>query len=253
MTRVSSSHCKLPRSWRIQFTYLLSLSRGKKIFREFDDDDTTNHATTGDNEQEEDTWSDLEIRRRAGRPAASSSKDRPFMRSSYKPRLLFPTEEQRRAREEAAADEADEEALTDIEVPIPQQTSSSPRRGKAAAEATTPMKHRARAVTPPTTIRKTRGRKLFDHSPLAAAPDAMDVSPGEVTVVVDDDEAPLPDDQVSVASSKKNSPFDTWRRTKAAGVSKAAGKKREAADALEAEGLAAAASSAKRSRGLPLS
>ena len=69
-------------------------SRGRKFFRKFDD--------------ETDADADGETRR--------------VTRSSLKPRLLFPTEEQKREREardataaQAAQDEDDEEALTDID------------------------------------------------------------------------------------------------------------------------------------------
>lgn len=71
---------------------------------------------------------------------AGVAADRPLTRSSVKPRLLFPSEADERARDAraaAAADYVDEEALTDIEVPV---------------------EH-----TPPPTIRKTnKKRSPFD-------------------------------------------------------------------------------------------
>lgn len=204
---------------RIIFADLYS-SRGKKIFRRFDD------AEPG---TEEDTWSDVEIRRKAGSPG----RERPFLRSSYKPRLLFPTEEQRRERE-AAANEADEEALTDIEVPGP-QSSARNRTSHFADIAATPAKNRIRALTPPSTARKTRGtaRKLFDSMTPSITVDSPKPAGHES------------DDQASVTSSlsKKSSPFDTWRRVKA-GASRAAATSKK----REGEPLDAVASASKRAK-----
>ncbi|KAI9792809.1 MAG: hypothetical protein M1816_001541 [Peltula sp. TS41687] len=78
--------------------------RGKKIFRKFDEE-----------EDEEDNGS-VE----AGDILNGHARTRPFTRSSIAPRLLFPTEEQRREREQRAQrgdDEVDvdEEAITDID------------------------------------------------------------------------------------------------------------------------------------------
>lgn len=104
-------------------------SRGKKILRRFDN-------TAGSNEDDDDNLSDLEVRRKAG-----VSANKRFTRSTIKPRLLFPSEEQKRARE--AAEEADEEAVTDIEVPQPKT-------------AITPVKQQFHPTTPPSTGRSKR-------------------------------------------------------------------------------------------------
>ncbi|QDS75535.1 hypothetical protein FKW77_005356 [Venturia effusa] len=108
---------------------LVYVFRGKKVLRRFD-------TAADSNEDDDDNLSDLEVRRKAG-----ASANKRFTRSSIKPRLLFPSEEQKRARE--AAEEADEEAVTDIEVPQP----------KAAV---TPVKQQFHPNTPPSTNRSKR-------------------------------------------------------------------------------------------------
>lgn len=73
-----------------------SRSRGKKMFRKYEEDNDDSNETRVT---------------RTGSP-----EHRPFTRSSIKPRLLFPTEEQRREREEGADTmDVDEEAITDID------------------------------------------------------------------------------------------------------------------------------------------
>jgi hypothetical protein len=91
-------------------TPLISNSRGRKIFRRYAD------ADDGDVEEEaedEDGSPEREIKRQAGAGAHTRLK-----RSSLKPRILFPTEDQLKAKEAAKEAEAAEEALTDIELPI---------------------------------------------------------------------------------------------------------------------------------------
>lgn len=160
------------------------------MFRKFDEE------SAAVNEEDEDTLSDLDIKRRAG-PAA----DRPFTRSSVNPRrLLFPNEEQRREREQRVAEEADEEALTDIDMPEPTHKITIT---EDAPSAKTPRKtakfNESMIATPPTTQRTTRKKD-------ALAEEAA--------------EAPA-------TKKKRPSPFAGWSRTKAASRSASRGTKRE--------------------------
>jgi hypothetical protein len=117
-------------------------SRGKKIYRKFED------GPSHGSEEEREHSSD-ELRRNVG-PAAR----RPLTRSAIKPRLLFQEEIQQRNREMGVTD--DEEAVTDIEVPI---ATPSSRKTRKVVEIGTPVK--PQETTPPPTVRPKR-RKLFD-------------------------------------------------------------------------------------------
>ncbi|KIW08157.1 uncharacterized protein PV09_01090 [Verruconis gallopava] len=171
--------------------------RGKKIFRKFDEPvakDNAAHAS----DISDDNLSDMDIRRKAG-PAAS----RPFLRSSIKPRLLFPNEEQRREREEKAT-EADEEALTDIEMPQP---------SSSLKELSTPTKVHFDAgeggghiATPPTTARAKRVKAIPDEQLKGELVDA------------------LAEEQVK---KKKRSAFDAFPRRKVGSAASTKGTKRE--------------------------
>lgn len=162
------------------------------MFRKFDDDD----AAANDADEDEDTLSDVEMKRRAG-PAA----DRPFTRSTVNPRrLLFPNVDQRREREQRNAEEADEEAVTDVDMPEPTPKISvtdetpSTKTPKKTAEFGESM-----IATPPTTARTTRKK---------------DALADEVA------EAPT-------TKRKARSPFAGWSRTKAATRTVSKGTKRE--------------------------
>ncbi|RDI88853.1 hypothetical protein Vi05172_g1196 [Venturia inaequalis] len=120
---------------------LVYVFRGKKVLRRFDN-------AADSNEDDDDNLSDLEVRRKAGATATKR-----ITRSTIKPRLLFPSEEQRRARE--VAEEADEEAVTDIEVPQPRT-------------AATPVKQQSRLTTPPSTGRSKR--TSTEHEEVDTAP-----------------------------------------------------------------------------------
>jgi len=115
--------------------FLLTIcSRGKKTFRKFEDDAPSNEAGDG-------TWSSGdELRRKAGTPASGR-----LTRSSVKPRLLF-QEEIQRQRLENGDDEDDEEAITDIEVPVatPSRKTQKSVPIIAAQEATPPPTHRVK-------------------------------------------------------------------------------------------------------------
>jgi len=191
----------------------ISSSRGKKIFRRFEEPEGTPSA-----DEESDNPNELDIRRKAG--AASH---RRFTRSSVKPRLLWPSDEQRRERDEEAAAE---EALTDIELPVPVPSPKKLSRSSVEApsspnvdeekELVTPVKQRFRHMTPPSTVRPTRSsvKKEAEINQRHATPE----EDGPI-------EPPL---FVPPTRGKKVSPFDMWRRTKTAERATPKGMKREA-------------------------
>ncbi|KAF1942763.1 hypothetical protein EJ02DRAFT_344760 [Clathrospora elynae] len=123
---------------------MVFLFRGRKVFRKFHDDAPSNGS---DAEQEGHlSTDDRLLRRHIGHEAR-----RPLTRSSIKPRLLFQKEIQERNRDDGI-EEDDEEAVTDIEVPV---ATPSRKKGKAAVQVT------ALEATPPPTVRKlTKGEPL---------------------------------------------------------------------------------------------
>jgi hypothetical protein len=128
---------------------LTSCSRGRKILRKFQDDTLSNPA-----EEPEASGEDLQLRRQVGYEA-----HRPLTRSSVKPRLLFKEEIQRRKVEKGETDE--EEAVTDIEVPV-----ATPSRGKG--KMMMQLADSLQEATPPPTVPKSKRGKLihskFDRS-----------------------------------------------------------------------------------------
>lgn len=115
---------------------------------------------------------------------------RPLTRSSIKPRLLFPTDEQNKAKQKRSeTTEDEEEAITDIEEPPTPMDIID-------AHVTTPKPLKFAPATPPTTARTTRSKKID-----------MDVALGS------DDEVPSPN-HVDSGNEAKLSPFDSWPRTK---------------------------------------
>lgn len=135
---------------------------------------------------------------------STSPRLRPFTRSSIKPRLLFPTEAQRLAREAAAPSLADEEAVTDIEE-APTQDSEMTEEEPLL----TPVKPVFAPVSPPTTGRVTRASKKKE-----TAQDINQFASGPVGMP----------NLFGVKKGGRLSPFDGWERTKP-GFGK--GKKRE--------------------------
>ena len=128
-------------------------------------------------------------------------------RSSVKPRLLFPTPQQR-AERDAAALEA-EEAPTDVE----DHTMTQPE------EVVTPVKKTFTPATPPTTGHATRSStKKARHATLSP---------------LDKNEADL---ELRTEKRKKVSPFDGWARTKAGVGVSGKGRKRVADDMAMDEG-----------------
>jgi hypothetical protein len=138
---------------------------------------------------------------------------RPLTRSSIKPRLLFPSDEEIRQREQHA-DDVDEEAVTDIEMG---DTSSPTVEKLKTAEAGTPVKGRYKPASPPTTTRATRSTNMT--SSLSHPTPIPEEEPEPMSVGTDDSFNMQP-------KPGRKSPFDSWQRTKT-------GRKR-AGDAAEA-------------------
>ena len=122
-------------------------SRGKKTFRKFNDtEEVVSGVVDDDAEIDAALEADLPSRLR-----------RPLTRSSVKPRLLFPTPEQLRAREtRSQATEDEEEAATDIEEP----NHLSTPKGQMDDVVATPMAPKFAPASPPTTTRVTRSRQM---------------------------------------------------------------------------------------------
>jgi hypothetical protein len=133
--------------------------------------------------------------------------DRPLTRSSIKPRLLFPTPQQIKAKEtRSQVTEDEEEAVTDIEDP------STPMDHDEMV--TTPKASRFAPASPPTTARVTRSKDVIMSSPAGPASDD-EVAP------------PL------APRGGKLSPFDGWSQTKSIG----SGKKRSGEPLAKARGV----------------
>ncbi|KAI6803094.1 hypothetical protein KC332_g14984 [Hortaea werneckii] len=184
--------------------------RGKKVFRRFSDPEQDRSSSAGVSDVS-DAPGQRTLRRQAGTAA-----QRPLTRSSIKPRLLFPSEEQRLERE-AGPDDVDEEATTDIEVP----NAPTPQRQKGKANLQkhieTPRKGRFDPVSPPSTKQK---KGAADRS----------AASGQCTPILEDGESEgeptsLPSGtfptHTGAGSSKKI--FDSWKRTKAGPSRKRAG------------------------------
>lgn len=165
----------------------MSQSRGKKIYRRF----------TPDSDQPNLSSEETEIE------GSASPRLRPLTRSSVKPRLLFPTEKQRREREVA-----EEEALTDIE---------DGRLENGHEKLTTPVKQSFAPTTPPTTGHATRSTTKQAALRGGSSP----LAPPEVSF---EDAA----SSVERRPGKRTSPFNAWQRTKAGSDGHSKGKKRRA-------------------------
>ena len=120
---------------------MIYLFRGRKLYRKFHDGLPSNASAA--EEEEVLSGDDMQVRRQIGYEAR-----RPLTRSSIKPRVLFQAEIQQRNRENGI-EEDDEEATTDIEVPI---ATPSRRKGKSIVQA--PMLE----ATPPPTEPKMKKR-----------------------------------------------------------------------------------------------
>ena len=168
-------------------------SRGKKIFRKFTDLEETGSLAQDDSD-------DVQLAE-----TVPENLRRPLTRSSIKPRLLFPTPQQTKAKEtRSQATEDEEEAITDIDE---QHGLSTPMDHLDEALAT-PQAPKFAPFSPPTTARTTRSKQV-DMSSSPAAPTS-------------EDEADSP---MRRGRGHKVSPFDKWQRTK--GGVRGGGKKRE--------------------------
>lgn len=163
------------------------------MFRKFVDIDDEGSFAEGDNEDEANAQLEDIVPR---------ALHRPLTRSSIKPRLLFPSAEQTRAKQSRTHTTDDEEADTDIE----ETHLSCTPMDQMDEIISTPKAPRFGPVSPPTTTRATRSKKVD-----------MSSSPAEPTS--DDDEPMLRGRR----SGGKISPFDSWQRVK----KPAATKKRE--------------------------
>jgi hypothetical protein len=164
-------------------------SRGKKFLRRYEEVDG----------EDDDNLSDLEIRRRAGVPPS-----RRLTRSTLKPRILFPTEEQVRAREAAAAEEADEEAVTDIEVPGPSTAraeASGPSPKSTGNHKRTPARAAADFRTPSPPPMEPVGTLTAGAEPADPAAPPNDPKPTNKHLK-------------KPKSGRSVSPFDSWSRVK---------------------------------------
>lgn len=170
---------------------LYSHSRGKKIFRKFKDaPDVTDRAGGSiGNGQESDSEIGADMDE-----GVSSNLRRPLTRSTVKPRLLFPSAQQVKARETRSQyTEDEEEAVTDIESDDHMLTTPI---DQVKAIGATPKAPRYAPASPPTTVRATRSRDVALSSPACpSSDDGYRVSAGSV------------------------SPFDSWARTKRGGPS----------------------------------
>ncbi|KAK3679281.1 hypothetical protein LTR78_000842 [Recurvomyces mirabilis] len=177
--------------------------RGKKMFRRFSDPETdrsSSPATDLGEASEQRT-----LRRQAGAAA-----QRPLTRSSIKPRLLFPNEDEIRAREQSA-DEVDEEAMTDIEM----SDSHDHVQNRPVGQTPTRGRFGGKPATPPTTGRATRLSNM-KGSPTIPTPILEEDEPEPMSVGTDDSFG-------GSAGPRKGrkSPFDSWQRTKAGGRKRA--------------------------------
>ena len=124
---------------------MVYIFRGRKVYRKFHDGPPSKASEAEAEAEEADLSGDeIHLRRHIGYEAR-----RPLTRSSIKPRVLFQAEIQQRNHENGI-EEDDEEAITDIEVPI-----ATPSRRKEKAAVPVP----ALEATPPPTVRKVKKRK----------------------------------------------------------------------------------------------
>lgn len=183
---------------------LVYVFRGKKVFRKFGDseDGPQGSQSLAEDSESEEVEDDETL---------TSTLRRPLTRSSIKPRLLFPTAEQSRAREAKSHNTEDEEADTDIEEPMDGVSTPYDQVNEVAA---TPKAPRFGPVTPPTTARATRSKKVeLCSSPAGPTSD-------------EEYECTSPMIRNRRTASAKVSPFDQWQRVKPV-KSSPKGKKRE--------------------------
>lgn len=169
------------------------------MFRKFADFDDDDHQIEDEDEEEETAAavSDQTI---------TQNLRRPLTRSSIKPRLLFPTAEQSRAREPKSHNTSDEEADTDIE-----DAAVCTPLDLMDHVAATPKAPRFGPVSPPTTARTTRSKKI-------------DLSAQLDDSATEDEGAPSSPISRSQRGGKV-SPFDAWQRVKKPSVASSSKKR----------------------------
>lgn len=168
------------------------------------------------------------------RNSAGATAKRPLTRSAIKPRLLFPSEEQRREREGHNKDEDDdEEAVTDIEM-------SGVEIDGEGEHVKTPVKGRfvngsaAGVVTPPPTKEATSSSKAKKMKGKGKNREVVTESEGEADATPskagDEETGELMSVGSAISMPSKTSPFESWQRTKI-------GRKRSGTGVAEDEGL----------------
>ena len=197
-------------------------SRGKKVFKKFENDDYNI-----DPDEEAETEEDV------GRIMGDEDFDipstiKPLTRKSVKPRLLFPTEAQRRAREEAA-----EEDTTDIEdANKPEDTEMQIQEQAEPDE----IQQDDAPSTPAEAIKSTPDSPPVSTRSLRSS---MHKSSGT-------------DSATGTGATKRSSPFDSWRRSKGsvarAGSPRRPGKGKKRTGSMTAETTSAPAISKKQKR-----
>ncbi|KAL0265110.1 hypothetical protein SLS55_001069 [Diplodia seriata] len=236
----------------------VSVFRGKKIFTEFKEG-------SDDSGSDSDGLVSSPTRRAVGSRAVGSTAHRRVTRSSIQPRLLFPTEEQKRARESAAAKAAEEES-TDVDASVQLAT---PRKRAHKARAPRSVPAEVRDVTPerdPESTAKTTAntttpatQRFFE--PVTPPPSRTTRASAKKDANVELPEDPIdheagPSDSAPnghqeskqpvfapMTKPTKRSPFDQWRRTKV-GARSVSGTKREG-ESLEAASVKRTRSSAR--------
>ncbi|KAF2464721.1 uncharacterized protein BDR25DRAFT_94864 [Lindgomyces ingoldianus] len=198
---------------------MIYMFRGRKVLRKYHD------APRPNADRASPEFSQDALRRRVGTEA-----HRPFTRSSIQPRRLF--QEEIKVRDgEMGPDDVDEEAVTDIEVPIasPSQSKYGGRKGRKAEEIATPVKPKFKEdfvpTTPPSTVRPKHGKQVKPVKDEYA----MEIDEEAETPHATADE--LETSPAANTRSKNPSPFDSWTRTKS--VSRTRRAKKRGGEALE--------------------
>ncbi|CAG8983672.1 hypothetical protein HYALB_00004104 [Hymenoscyphus albidus] len=176
--------------------------RGKKFWRSHEKNDAM--VNESDDEDGPDLVGDLDIEHLG-----------PMTRSSIKPRLLYPTDKQIEARKQRIQVVEEEEADTDIEEPAKTITRSPKKSlrfsmnetpaGQLVEEVSTPKAPRfaASALTPPTTARTTRSKKMDVSRDMRSTPepDASSEEDGPKTPV-----------RATRSTRSTPSPFKAWQQ-----------------------------------------
>lgn len=206
---MSSILCKSFVDSTITNVTLTLSSRGKKILRRFDESE--DDSETGI-EPEDIVSQEAAIRRQAG-----ISAQRPFTRSSLRPRLLFPSKEQERERQAVDVDE--EEALTDIEVEDDAiahpnlMGSQTPKK-----QSGTSFKAAPGHLTPQSRSVKKKSTRHLELQPVEEEAETSLEALSPVTVV---------------KKTQKTSPFDSWPRTKPTASARASQNKKRVGESQE--------------------